>query len=107
MRNRLSPSPFNPILSECNKKLMVNMSDNTIFFFICYHDDCGVKMLFCPRKVVKCYCWALFLGGPDIYKNVPNYYEKVTVDHFRVFQILERRASEVGNKRKYSGILNL
>lgn len=48
-----------------------------------------------------------FLGGPDIYKNVPNYYEKVTVDHFRVFQILERRASEVGNKRKYSGILNL
>lgn len=64
-------------------------------------------MLFCPRKVVKCYCWALFLGGPDIYKNVPNYYEKVTVDHFRVFQILERRASEVGNKRKCSGILNL
>lgn len=39
-------------------------------------------MLFCPRNVVKCYCWALFLGGPDIYKNVPNYYEKVTVDHF-------------------------
>lgn len=41
-------------------------------------------MLFCPRNVVNCYCWALFffLGGPDIYKNVPNYHEKVTVDHF-------------------------
>lgn len=65
------------------------------------------KCYFVLGRLLNVIVGHFFLGGPDIYKNVPNYYEKVTVDHFRVFQILERRASEVGNKRKYSGILNL
>lgn len=86
---------------------MGNVSDNIIIFLFVTMMTVEWKCYIVTGMLLIVIVGHFFLGGPDIYKNVPNYHEKVTVDHFRGFQILEHRASEVGNKRKWSGILNV